>query len=220
MAIYETLKMTLAGHGLITRGGFELMPEDPLSEGHPGCTLVLVGNAGDQLWPVFAPDSARGTDPLDTWTEQTVAEIAAGFNAVAVFPWQRPYHPFQQWARRAEPVFPSPLGILIHPEHGLWHAYRAALIFREPIDLPSREACASPCDSCTDKPCLSACPVGAFTPSGYDVAACADYLASRKGQDCRDQGCRARAACPVGTPYPAAQIRFHMAAFQASRPAI
>ena len=31
----------------------------------------------------------------------------------------------------------SPLGILIHPDWGLWHSYRGALAFRERLDLPA-----------------------------------------------------------------------------------
>ena len=37
---------------------------------------------------------------------------------------------------RAEAVAPSPLGILIHPDYGLWHAYRGALAFAERLALP------------------------------------------------------------------------------------
>ena len=53
-----------------------------------------------------------------------------------------------RWAQRAEPLHPSPLGVLIHPVHGLWHAYRGALAFAEPIELPPRADLPSPCASC------------------------------------------------------------------------
>ena len=42
---------------------------------------------------------------------------------------------------------PSPLGILIHPEFGLWHALRGALLFRDRLELPAIEARPSPCDA-------------------------------------------------------------------------
>src|SRR4030095_137820 len=45
-----------------------------------------------------------------------------------------------RWAMRAEAVAPSPLGILIHPDYGLWHAYRGALAFAERLALPPRGA--------------------------------------------------------------------------------
>ena len=104
-------------------------------------------------------------------------------------------------AGRAAPIpslSPSPLGILIHPEFGLWHALRAALLFRDRRELPVFEARPSPCDTCAAKPCLHTCPVGAFTPTGYNVVTCRAYLHTLSGQPCMTQGCQARLACPVG----------------------
>ena len=145
--------------------------------------------------------------------------IAQAFTAAPVYPFAPPYQPFQRWARRAEAVHASPLGILIHPDYGLWHAYRAALVFADRLELAPRGDAASPCDSCADKPCLSACPVGAFTNAGYDVAACAGHLSTPQSIDCHTVGCRARDACPVGPAYryDDAQRRFHMAAFARAR---
>ena len=120
---------------------------------------------------------------------------------------------------RAEDVQSSPLGILIHPDYGLWHAYRAALLFDRPLEFPVRQTRASPCEACAEKPCLSACPVGAFSGQGYDLAACAGHLASAASRDCHLVGCRARDACPAGEQYRygEAQRRFHMAAFIRAR---
>ena len=36
---------------------------------------------------------------------------------------------------RAEGLKPSPIGILMHPQFGLWHAYRGALLFDVEIEL-------------------------------------------------------------------------------------
>jgi hypothetical protein len=47
--------------------------------------------------------------------------------AVGLFPFQKPHLPLQRWAKRAESCHASPLGMFIHPEHGLWHGYRCAL---------------------------------------------------------------------------------------------
>lgn len=77
----------------------------------------------------------------------------------------------------------------------------------------------SPCTSCRDKPCLSACPVGAFTGERYEVAACARHLRTDQAPRCMTLGCRARDACPVAPEkrYRDEQIRFHMEAFLRSR---
>jgi len=146
--------------------------------------------------------------------------IAAALGARALHPFGGPpYLPFVAWAKRAEPVRESPLGILIHPDYGLWHAYRGALAFKERLDLPPPDRRPHPCDSCVDKPCLSACPVAAFSPGGYEVDACAGHIAAAAGRDCLDLGCRARRACPIGRKwwYEADQAAFHMAAFLRAR---
>ena len=56
------------------------------------------------------------------------------FRRAGAVPVRRPpYWPFQQWARRAEPVHPSPIGVLIHPRYGLWHRLpRRARLSRSP----------------------------------------------------------------------------------------
>ncbi len=211
-ARYEQVDTAVAATGLSVRGGF-----DDISGAR---WIVLIGNYGPLLWPAFAAGRRDEPDALDAWTRRMVDPIAASFGAQAVYPSDRPYHPFQQWAQRAEPVHASPLGILIHPQWGLWHAYRAALLFADPVEgLPARADAASPCDSCRDKPCLTACPVGAFDGMSYDVASCGAHLLAHRDPHCADLGCRARDACPVAREmrYPEPQVRFHMAAFVRSR---
>lgn len=218
---YGELAARLAGEGLVLRGGFHFGAEEDVPRRNGAAesgTLLLVGVIGGGTWQYFARSRPADADPLDAWTKRLVGAVAAEIGAVPVYPSDRPYRPFQQWAKRAEPVFESPLGLLIHPVYGLWHAYRAALSLPGHIELPQRPPQPSPCASCADRPCLAACPVGAFTGTGYDVAACAGHLAGAKGAECLSGGCRARDACPVGRNhrYPDAQIRFHMAAFERS----
>ena len=212
--------------GLVVRGAFHCDPGEPvmLPDGRGAATLVLLGGAGRDGFQAFrrSPEWGTGGHPLDRFTERVVAEIAGELDAAALFPHQGPpWLPFQRWAARAEPVSRSPLGILIHPRHGLWHAYRAALAFARPLDGVHPPApAASPCDACDGRPCLTACPVDAFSASGgYDVAACAAYLARPGGQRCLEHGCQARLACPAGAGerYGAEQMRFHMAAFARAR---
>jgi len=182
-----------------------------------------VGFVGSDNWPAFANSSEAADgqpNPLDRWSARVVSALALSLGATPLFPFDGPpFLPFQRWAQKAEPVHPSPLGILIHPDWGLWHAYRGALAFAERIDLPPADRRPSPCDSCADKPCLSACPVGAFTPAGYNVPACVSHIAAPAGADCMNAGCRARRACPVGAQYRhvPAQAEFHQQAFLAAQ---
>ncbi len=226
------LASALARHGMILRGGFLLSDADeqdlaafPDLVGNGGeRTLLLVGNAGPALYHAFfgamGERPRRGLNPLDDWTRDAIAPITDTFGARAAFPFGGPpWLPFQRWAKRAEGLQASPLGVLIHPEYGLWHAYRAALLFDRRLDLPAPAAPILPCDTCTARPCLSACPVSAVTAQGYAVDPCARHVASAEGAACRTAGCLARRACPVGVgyAYPQAALAFHMAAFLAGR---
>lgn len=219
-----------AVYGLVLRGGFNLDADEaahvPAAPGGASAAaIVLVGGAGDSFWAEFShwldgePDRRGHANPLDAWTMEAIAPIASSLSATPVYPFQPPWQPFQRWAQRAESVHASPLGILIHPDYGLWHAYRAALVFGSPLDLSAPARRASPCESCDDKPCLSACPVGAFAADGYALETCAGHLAQANSHDCHLIGCRARDACPVGIQhrYGEDQRRFHMAAFIRAR---
>ncbi|WP_395019879.1 ferredoxin [Dongia sp.] len=223
------LSAALRPHGMRIRGGFALTEADEqglaefpdLASAQRGRTLLLIGNAGAPLYEAFfAAGAIAGPNPLDDWTRRIVLPIAAQFAARAAFPSDGPpWLPFQRWAMRAEGVKPSPLGVLIHPEYGLWHAYRAALVFDQALELPPAPFRAHPCDSCVNKPCLSTCPAGAVSAQAYAVDNCARHVASAAGKACRSIGCLARRACPVGADlaYPDRAMAFHMAAFLRGR---
>jgi len=179
---------------------------------------VLVGNraeaGGHGMWPAFAASSEYGDglpDPLNRWTQRIVRPIAEAANSVALYPFGETVWPFQRYAAAATGMRASPLGILIHPEYGLWHAFRAVLVMSGPVRLAARAQAVYPCDGCAAMPWLSACPVSAVGIGGFDVGACRGHLASGNEPDCMALGCLARAACPVGVAYPPDQIRFHMA---------
>ncbi len=176
--------------------------------------LILIGNAGPQMFRRFARE--RNGASMDDWTKRVVEGLAQDLGAEAAYPFNKPYRPFQQWARACGVAHQSPLGLNIHPTYGLWHAYRAALLFPVEFDMPRPAPLAHPCESCAAKPCLGACPVSAFDGRNYDVAACAAHLHSEN--TCMAGGCKARLACPVGRAYiyEPAQIRFHMDAFKAA----
>ncbi|WP_420347450.1 ferredoxin [Pelagibius sp.] len=212
--------------GLHLRGAFIAVPDDavpPQPDGRPSRSLVLLGNLGGSLWPDFAagPEFADGRpDPMNRWSLRVAAALAERFGGLALFPFGGPpYLPFLRWAQKAEGLKPSPLGMLIHPVYGLWHAYRGALALPETLALPHERPAAHPCDTCAEKPCLSACPVDAFSESGCDVPACVGHLRVAAGDDCLTGGCLARRACPVGSEYLYAppQAAFHMQAFVAAQ---
>ncbi len=212
--------------GLACRGGFHPGPEEAVPtfpDGTRPATLVLLGFVGDRQWDEYqrAPEAQdRWPDPLDRWSRRVIDALGERHRGVGVYPNEGPpWWPFQQWAMRAERLHASPLGLLIHPEYGLWHAYRGALAFRDHLELPPVEPRPSPCEACVEKPCLRGCPVGAFTGAGYDVAACARHVRAAAGVDCLERGCEARRRCPVGAAYAYRpdHAAFHVRAFIARR---
>jgi hypothetical protein len=220
------LRTDVDASGLAWRGAFHPLPADGVpafADGGAVGTLALLGFVGGEQWPAFAasPEHRDGRpDPLDRWSRRLLDALAAGHGAAALYPSDGPpWLPFQRWAMRAEAVHVSPLGILIHPDFGLWHAYRGALAFRDRLALPATARSPSPCDACARRPCLTTCPVDAVRPSGYAHAVCRAHVAAPAGADCLTLGCRARRSCPVGAAYRygAEQAGFHMRAFVGRR---
>ncbi|MBC8038730.1 MAG: hypothetical protein H7X89_16115 [Rhizobiales bacterium] len=203
--------------GFTAFGWFVLNPADNVPT--DARFVILIGNAGPAMFRRFARERDPAVDLLDDWTRETVSALARDLEATAVFPFDKPPLPFLTWARRAGAGHISPLGLNIHATYGLWHAYRAALLFPVAFDLPPASAGAHPCKTCDEKPCLSTCPVSAFTGTSYDVAACASHVGSAAGGDCLSGGCLARRACPVGRAfaYSPEQAHFHMRAFLKAR---
>jgi ferredoxin len=220
-ASYEGLCADSAATGVACRGGFHPTPEDgvpAVTAGEPARTVVLLGFTGGRQWRHFtlSPEYRDGEPhPLDRWSRRIIGALARRFGARELYPdTGPPWWPFQRWARRAEALHVSPLGILIHPEFGLWHAYRGALVFAQPFAVPQMPAWPHPCERCAGKPCLSSCPVEAIAPARFERALCMRHVASPAGGECRSRGCLARRSCPVGAAhrYGPEQAAFHMRA--------
>jgi hypothetical protein len=180
-----------------------------------GDTITLIGPDESRFWPIFcdSPEYNDGdSDPMDRWSRRIIDGIAAELGAEPLFPFGGPpYAPFFTWAKRTGRSWASPIGFLVHDEAGLFVSFRGAIRWKQPS---VHGTALQPCLTCTDQPCATACPVGAFHDGTYDVAACKAHLASPAGDDCRTRGCLARRACPVGQgSRQPAQAAFHMEAF-------
>ena len=205
--ILAAIETAAEAHGLIVMG---ISPSD---EG----ACILLG-AGSDLWPIFqASDEALDglADPLDRWSKRVIGDLAKTHSGVAKFPSDGPpYLPFIQWAKNSGRFWQSPTGMLIHDEAGLMISIRGA-IFLPGVSVTAPTG-PSPCESCTEKPCLTACPVSALSGSApYDVPACKSHIRSDAGAACMSDGCLTRRACPVSQSFgrDPAQSSFHMRAF-------
>lgn len=103
--------------------------------------------------------------------------------------------PLQRLGQIAGWHSPSPLGLGINTEFGLWSAYRAVALVEGAFKDNRLPAQPSPCLDCRLRPCLSACPVGALDQTDPpDVPVCYTYRASPDSACART--CLARYACP------------------------
>ena len=228
----RALQNALDLHGLQLRGGFVPGAQDalePLAQRREVAVVWMVGAVGSRFWAQFQASSQYRDGlphPLDRWSAAIGNALAERWGGRALFPSDGPpYHPFQRWADRCEPTQASVMGLRIHPDYGLWHAYRFALALPwvQATDLPAPPAPDAPavaglCASCTHQACLHTCPVGAYSRTGFALQDCARHLHTAAGQTCMNQGCQARLACPVGVDfrYEAEHSAFHMQAFLSS----
>lgn len=162
-------------------------------------SIVLLSPDEPAFRPHFTTDlewTDGAPDPMDRWSLRVITALADRFDAEAVFPFGGPpYQPFIGWAQTSGQAWPSPVSLLVHAEAGLFISYRGALIV-DAIITPSTPP--NPCQTCTTRPCQTACPVGALTTKGYDIPRCHAYLDTHEGAECLEMGCAVRRACPVG----------------------
>jgi hypothetical protein len=207
------IETQLAAHHLTVLGGFACDGEDGLPKGTR--TLLMIGPGGAGYWPhvTTQPEWDGAPDPVDRWSRRVIGRIACDLGGKALFPFGGPpWHPFYTWALRTGRVWDSPVRLLVHADQGLMVSFRGALALQVAVEVPA--AGLRPCDTCA-APCLAACPAGALTGAGYDVPTCHGFLDSESGQDCMDQGCAVRRACPVSQSYARMpeQSGYHMRQF-------
>ncbi|MGI9434126.1 MAG: hypothetical protein ACR2Q4_04735 [Geminicoccaceae bacterium] len=214
---FESLLSKLQDKGLYILGKFPVDADETVLPDAPAqpAEIAIVGNVGSSIWSTFEAQRRQQPDlTLDRWTKETIDGIFGPLGIRTLYPFEGPpYWPFTQWAKRTGNLFSSPIGITIHPTYGLWHAFRAALLFERSSDFDDcpRSESENPCDTCADRPCLNTCPVAAFSERGYDFGACLDHIATPSNA-CRQGACLARAACPIGRQYHYEQehAAFHM----------
>lgn len=212
---YPALARAAAAVGLDIFGAFHPLPDD----GAPiGCqTLIMLGPKEPGYWAMMnqSPEFRDGAaDPVDRWSTRVISGLAAELGAAALFPFGGPpYQPFIAWALRSGRAWASPVGLLVHDTAGLFLSYRGALAFEDHFDLPDLGT--SPCKTCADKACLTACPASALTERAYDVPGCRAFLETPQGTDCLNRGCAVRRSCPVSTSYGRVELQsaHHMRAF-------
>lgn len=212
--LVEQLGSLSAEQGLVVSATAYLTADDGLAE--PFKSVVLLSPAPKVFWSVFSVSEEANDglpDPIDRWSSRVVAAISSKVSGLALFPFQGPpYFPFSAWARRSAVAWQSPSGLLVHETDGLWISFRGAIALD--CEIGAAQVTVSPCEVCP-RPCLTACPVGAFRDGSFDHASCLAHVQSERGTACLENGCIARGACPIGRSSgpPQEQLRMHMQAF-------
>jgi epoxyqueuosine reductase len=192
----------------------ETLPQlAPLASDWP--SLLLLASTGTSLWTALHAAAAEAREhPIDSFVSERLAEMRALIPEPTRLLWPDPNggtpFPVSLAGRLAGWGHRSPMGLTIHPRHGLWMGYRGAVLLG--LDLPEdvEPDAPSPCASCDARPCLTPCPVSAVGgPDGINVVSCFTERL-RDGAACATS-CAARLACPAGAPsrYSDEQIAHH-----------
>ncbi len=223
-AIVRSFGLNLVGIAAVSDYDASVPAAYRLGTKNPRTTSAIVlGHGGGGFWTAYQrhvaahPEDAGGPDPLDDFTERLMrTEIVPRLRAIGIeghvrFPFgaDEPRVSFVHLAEAAELGRRSILGVLIHPEFGPWIALRGAILIEDALTAPRPAAGFDPCGSCTDRPCIAACPAAAVDGDGWNARRCIDHRVQHPSH-CPSQ-CDARVACVYGRAhvYPPAALRHH-----------
>ena len=175
-------------------------------------SVILIGFAGRSFWVVLQRFLSENPEFRDTREDRIDDYTLLQFKSASkilddekvnywmAFPFgsSGPTLDFSKLGELGGVGVKSLMGILIHPEYGLWVSLRGAIItdlefsqYDEP--LPSF----NPCPHC-HKPCISVCPASTVSENGWDYNACMKFRIST--DTCRNN-CASRRACPYGNEH-------------------
>ncbi|MCB1955719.1 MAG: hypothetical protein KDG55_08580 [Rhodocyclaceae bacterium] len=178
--------------------------ERVLAELDPGPwrRILVLANAGPRLWRTVREAGVPGPDPIDDFSRALFARWwraqGTGARHQVLFPGATRVD-LQALGRLAGWHHSSPLMIGIHPHWGTWFGYRVVVVTDVDWDATAAETGPSPCASCPDRPCQSACPAAAVGPAAFDLKACLRFRAA-PASPCA-LSCAARMACPAGAAH-------------------
>ncbi len=172
--------------------------------------LILIGHGGRTLWKSL-PELSDSPNPIDDFTVKNISthleQQAQGKAYKIIYPSDQVVG-LQALGELAGWHNPSPFMVGINKSWGSWFAYRAVILADTNFNTTPAVTDVSPCHSCKEKPCISACPANACGDE-FNMKACLNYRQSENSK-CK-QTCLARLSCPVAKEhkYSKAQMKYH-----------
>lgn len=171
--------------------------------------ICLIASGGRELWKHLKHPLEISQNPIEKYSIELIKNFDP--NAVILFPNEDFHFPLQKLGRLLNLSTPSPLGLDLNVEYGIWFAFRGAFITKKKVDLTTPLNAISPCENCSEKPCIKNCPAKATkSNTAFNVNKCNDYRVSAESI-CADK-CLARLSCPykIEHQYSAEQTKYHM----------
>ena len=90
-------------------------------------TILLVGPKEPFFWDVFKKSREykdNKENSLDRWSKKTIEEIAIKLSARSFFPFEAPFQPFVDWAKKCSTMGSSFVHLSVQREKGLFISFR------------------------------------------------------------------------------------------------
>ncbi len=174
--------------------------------------LIILGHLGKLLWEKVNASTSGSDNPIDDYASLIVNNLFSQYYPDNHFEIAYPGSEvigLQQLGQLAGWHNASPFKVGINDQWGSWFAYRAVVLADTNFISTDVLESISPCISCKEQLCISACPSNALVTGELDNQCCIDYR-KQAVSDCKNT-CLARVSCPVGSEYRYTdeQIHYH-----------
>jgi len=177
-------------------------------------SVILIGSGGRSFWEKFQDEihgsSKTSADPIDDICIRFFNDNFSNENHTLIYPNKNFHFDILSLSSLLNFSSPSPLGLHINRDFGTWFAFRLVILSNVEYESSDKLDFFSPCLTCIDKPCLSACPAGATSLEKFNLKSCSDYR-SKPDSACQ-RHCFSRRACPFQSQnsYSEKQLSYHM----------
>ena len=160
--------------------------------------LILIGHGGKALWASLKASGINSENPIDDFSSEKLRQSLAGHRHALIYPATDSVG-LQALGKLAGWHHTSPFMVGINQTWGSWYAYRAVALSDTDFAPTPPLVSVSPCTTCREPPCISACPAKAVSDGPFDLKKCVAYR-KQPASLCRET-CQARISCPVASEH-------------------